>query len=427
MKYELISIQIFTIGDILFILALNILEIKRTKNLITPFVLASIPFVVIFFISNFFLLDFEFPPITIRAQLFITFCLLILWLIGQLFAKFNLPPLKNVFSKFSEDFYRYESFLLLSSWIIIFIAIKYLLVIFRQHGGFAYFGDPMYEKQMTMGLIAHLIQIAKVLFLFLIFIYKRARYKFLIICTLILLFFIIAANQVKYHLIFVIAMAFFFYIIEKPLKKQFRLFFFSGVAFFVIMNLFWIMLTLAWGTFGLSNKGVWEFFVKQTMNYFVTSPMVLNTWLSHPGVKPSWTLLTVFINIFNFVVGNPIKINVVPLVNLYFQQTAPNLYSNVGTAFGVYYLIGGLPFTVFMTILTGGISYILYFYSLKKYNPILIYFNLLFLVFWILSFFVQYFTLLSIYEMTVIFILFILGFKIFNKLQKLINSYKINE
>jgi hypothetical protein len=119
-------------------------------------------------------------------------------------------------------------------------------------------------------------------------------------------------------------------------------------------------------------------------------------------------------NIVKVLFGDPAIIELVPYVSNGFLQTAPGLTSNVGTSFGVYYMIGGYPFTLFMTILLAFCSYFFYFLSSVKRNPIILYLNFLFLTLCMMSFYGQYFTTLTLYEMSFIFILLTLTFQIIN-------------
>jgi len=427
MKPEIINIQITTVAFSLFFLLLSWVEVKRLKSVITPFVVAAIPFIIILLLVNFVLIDFQFPPVTMRSQLFIASCLFLVWLSGfvvsGLFKNIS-PSINKIFFKFAEEFNRFDMVLIIIAWIIAFIILHKAIVLFKQHGGFAYFGNQEYENEMIVGVVAHLVQLGKVVFIFLIFIFNKSKHKFLMFVTLFLLGIAIASIQVKYHIMFVIFIAFLFYNIGKPVKNQIKILAISALALFLIMNIFWFTLTIAWGTFGFSKAGVWEFFFKQTLNYFVTGPMVLDTWLSHPAIKPDWTLLVVVLNFYYFITGSLVRISAVPLVNMYFQQTAPGLYSNVGTAYGVYYLIGGLPLTFAMVIMVSILSYVFYFKSIRSYSPYLIFLNLLFLTMGVLSFFVQYFTLLSTYEAIVLFFALVIFFRLIIYLNDLIKKTK---
>lgn len=424
MKSDILILQVTTVWISIIFSILIWIEVKRLKNMITPFVFATIPFILIFILNNFVLIYFRFPPISLKSQLFISFCLLVIFLVGYLVSKFYkriTPESKQVFQGFADEFNKFVPFIIGLSWFVIVMVIHRSMSLMTAHGGFSYFGNQEYEDQMIVGFVAHLVQLGKVCFLLLIFTFRKSRFKIISLITLIFLGIAIASVQVKYHIIFIILMAFLFYTFNKSVKKQIRILVISGLLIFILFNAFWIMLTLAWGTFGFSRSGVWEFLLKQTLNYFVTGPIVLNTWLTHPAVKPDWTLLIVFLNFFYVIIGNPLRLSAVPLVNLNFQQTAPGLYSNVGTAFGVYYLIGGFSFTIFMVILSALLSYIFYFSMIKKYNPYFLFLTLLFLTFNLLSFFVQYFTLLSTYEITVLFFGFILFFRLIKYSNKLIN------
>jgi len=133
-------------------------------------------------------------------------------------------------------------------------------------------------------------------------------------------------------------------------------------------------------------------------------------------------MFIVFKNIFNVIFGDPKRIELIPYVTHGFIETAPGITSNIGTSFGVYYLIGGYPFTLFMTALLSIFTYIFYYKSFRSTKPFWIYLNLIFLTSGMLSFFGQYFTTFAIYEMTAIFFIFIFIFRVLNHIHPPMNS-----
>ena len=180
-----------------------------------------------------------------------------------------------------------------------------------------------------------------------------------------------------------------------------------------------MLLSFFWNTFSFSNTGLWKFFGRTFLNYFVTGPIILDNWMNFPGVKPDWTLFTVFINTEHVLLGISNMINPIQLVSLPFVSVIPDIASNVGTSLGTYFLIGGYPFTYFMTILFGIVVYYTYFAAYTQKKVIVIFLTCFFLTLLTLSFFVQYFTLLSTYEFPVFFIGLILIFNFYLKLKEI--------
>jgi len=397
---------------------LTVFDKRRLNTILTPFTVTAWPFVIISLLVNFVLVFLQFKPMTLRVHFFILANLLILWLSGFVLAFFvnggnqrlDETPLSAIFKVFAS----YELFLVTVSWLIIVVTLYRAYSLLRIYGGFTFLGDYRFEELMIVGPVAHLVQVGKVCFLLLCFIYKNSKHKVLIWLTLAGLFIAIAAIQVKYHLLWLLIIAYFFYYLEKPVKQQVKNLLLVMFSVIVIMNLFWILLTLAWGTFSISSRGIHEFLIKQTMNYITTGPVALDQWLSHGDCKPEWTLLLVFLNLKNVIMGNPLRLSGLNYVNLGFIETGPGLSSNVGTAYGVYYLIGGWVFTLFMTTIVSLFSYWIFYKTRQRKNPYLVFFNLLALTLGVLTFFVQYFTLLSLYEMTAIYMFLIAVFQFLN-------------
>ncbi len=414
--------QIAALGFAMLNIFFIILESHHIKKLITPYSLTALPFIVIVLISNFFLIDLDFPPITLRTQFFIQVQLLIFvfasFSISQFFDLDKIPGSKK-YSKPADEFSSNVLLLIALSWFSILIIFRKVLSLFSAHGGWIYFGDPEYELQMISGFHAHITQLAKVCFIFLVMIYKKANYKKAILITLAGLFFAVAIIQIKYHILWLVLMAFIFINAEETPKKQIKNLAWAGFVLLLIFNLFWIALKIAWGNFGFSNVHVYEYIAKQTANYLATGSMLLDNWLNHPNVRPDWTVITVLKNIHNLIVGNRIMYDFVPMVSLGFTRIGPGISSNVGTAFGTYYIIGGWWLTLAYSIITSIVYYIIYFISYTRYNLISIFFNLLFLTITTLTFFGTYYNSLSTYEMPIVFILLVLMLKLINHLKEI--------
>ena len=412
------TVQLPSLVFFLTILSLTIYDARRLKTIITPFTVAAWPFALISLVTNFLLGYLRFPPMTMRVHAFVLINLIIIWLVGYVFS--NVYSIKGV-STLSIDikaifkpFVRYQYFLMTLSGILSLIVFYRVYSLINQFGGWWFFGDERYEEMMIIGPMSHMVQVAKVCFLLLFFIYPHSKRKFFIIITLVGLLVSIAFLQVKYHLIWLMIIGFLYLNIPKKLSEQMKGVLKISLLVFLMMNAFWISLTFAWGTFSLQNEGVRDYLINNSINYFVSGPILLERWLDWPNIKPDWILLNVFQNIINMLMGNPARVDFIPLISHGFLETAPGLVSNVGTSFGLYYMIGGYCFTLFITTLIAIISYWFYFKSVQTRNPILIYFNLIFLTIRMMNFYGQYFTTISLYEMTLFFVLFIGSFEILN-------------
>ena len=425
----MVVIQLASIVFLLTVLSLTLFDKSRLNTILTPFTITAWPFVIIIILVNFILIHFQFPAVTLRVQIFILVNVLILWVIGFIsyyFTEYQKPEKpKIIYSDVFREFARFDLFLIILANTLVVIILFHTYSILQKHGGWAFIGDERFERMLIVGPVAHLVILAKVTFLLLFFIYKNSRYKIFIIITLTGLFFSIASIQVKYHLFWMFIIGFLYNTLSKSPQKQLKSVLNIALILFLLMNMFWIILTLAWGTFDVANMGIWEFLAKQFLNYFVAGTIVLDQWLNWGNIRPDWTLFIVFMNFYYVIMGNPFRINFVPYVSNGFLETAPGIYGNVGTSYGVYYLIGGYPLTLVMTIAIGLITYLIFYKSRTTGGPILLYFNMLSLTLALLTFFGQYFTLLPFYEMTAFFLIIIVIFKVINKAYELRVNYKI--
>ena len=327
----------------LMVLILTVFDTRRLHTIITPFTVAAWPFVIISLTTNFLLGYIGFPAMSMRAHVFLLINLIIIWIVGYIFSgiyqinksPFHSSDVKVIF----RPFVKFQYFLMILSIILSLVVLYRVYSLINQFGGWWFFGDERFEEMMIVGPVAHLIQIIKVCFLLLLFIFPHSKRKIFIIPVLIGSLVTIYFIQVKYHLIWLIVFGFLYLSISKKLSGQLK-----GVALLsflviLIMNIFWLGLTFAWGTFSVKSTGMKEYLLYNSINYFVSGPILLDRWLNWPGIKPEWTLLTVFYNIGNILIGNPYRIDFIPLTSHGFLETAPGITSNVGTAFGVYFIM----------------------------------------------------------------------------------------
>ena len=406
-----------------FTVGLTIFEKRNFNNIITPFTVIAWPLTVISVIANLIVVKFGFLPVTVKANLFILINLFLIWLIGVfLYNLFGKPlEMKNYLNGFSnlKDF---RGIIIFFSWIVIFVSLLKVFTILTSQG-IDYIATQEYEDQMSRGIAAHLINIGEVLLILLVIISDKIKKNWLYYLTILCLGLSIISVMVKYPIIWTVLIILFIKNLSKPAKVQIKKF--SYIALFVIFVFFlnFAILFSGWGTFSFENKRMWVLISGWFFNYLFSGPMLLDKWMELAYSKPWWTIFTVFKNFINVVIGNPERLNSTYLVSPGFMRVSPDFLSNVGTSFGTYYLIGGFTFTVLATIIFAFFSYYFYFKSFHSRNKVVIFINALFLVMGTLSFFGQYFTLISFYELTFIYMV-LLG--IFEIVLKIKNAKPIN-
>ncbi len=417
----------FSICFILIIFSLTIIEKKRLNTILTPFTVCTWPFLVIVALNNFLLRYLDFYPVSNRVQMFLLCNFITIWIVGFFtFYKYKdnisykRPDLFHAFS----DLAKYQPVIITISLITIIITIIKVSNLISSMGGIYSFTSQEFEDEMVSGIGAHFIEVGKICFILLVFTYKSSHKKIYSLLTLIGLFLAIAIIQVKYHAVWVLLITFFFLNFNHKIKRQLKNVIIIGVILIVIMNLFWIFLLSIWGSIG-TESGT-EYLRKHTFIYFVSGPIILNYWLDFASIKPDWTILSVFLNFKNVILGNPTRINPVPLTSIGFLEAAPGHISNIGTSFGVYYLIGGFLFTIFTTLILSFLNYIFYFKSMYTNNKLYIFLNLLFLTITSLNSFGQYFTALSLYETIILFAIFLFIFSLLNKSYELIKLHSFS-
>jgi len=396
------------------ILGMTVFEKRRLKTIITPFSLSAWPLVFIIMVVNFLLVKMGFYIVTPRAIMFLLANLLTIWIIGIIFSYiYNNDTIQSLNDIFLP-YVKFEKILIVLSWvvnIVVFLKVKNLLA---KYGGLSFLGDYKFEEMITRGPQAHLSQFGKVTFLLLSFIYPMADHKKTILLTLFGLIVMFFTLQVKYNLIGVLIMVFIYYNFTKPIKKQIYSILEFCLLAFIIMALFLMVLTIFWGTFTVSKQSVWLFLSKNLLSYFFASPIVLDNWLDHALVQPDWTLLLLFKNIINRIMGNPLIYSSFDYVDLNFSEVANDVFSNVGTSYGTYFIIGGWIFSLFMSAVISSMSYFIYSSTKKKPSPVNVFLCMTLLNIAFFSFFGQYYTFLSYYEMIVFYIITIKVMDIYN-------------
>lgn len=396
------------------ILAMTIFEKRRLNTIITPFSVSAWPLVFIILVVNFLLVKIEFDIVTPRAILFLLANLFIIWLIGIIFSYIHnndrIQSLNDIFL----PYVKFEKILIVLSWvvnIVVFLKMKNLLA---KYGGLSFLGDYRFEEMINSGPEAHISQFGKITFLLLSFIYPMAKYKKTILITLFGSIVMLFMLQSKYNLIGVLVIVFIYYNFTKPVKKQISSILKFSLLTLMIMALSLITLTIFWGTFKVSKQSVWLFLSKNLLSYFFSSPIVLDKWLDHAFVQPDWTLLLLFKNIINRIVGNPLVYSSLDYVDLNFSEVAKDVYSNVGTSYGTYFIIGGWIFSLFMSTVISSLTYFVYYSTKKKPNPVNVFLCMTLLNIALFSFFGQYFTFLPYYEMIIFYIVTIKVMDIYN-------------
>lgn len=404
---------------LLIVLFLTIWEKRYYNCLFTPFNVTAWPFVIISVVVNLFAVRIKFLPVSVRVNFFILVNLIIIWVVGYLIYHFNKVPLQRIdtYAIFSP-FKIFRPFLIVLSWIVIILVGMRVSSILSKEG-LSYIGTDKFERMMIVGYSAHLSQLAKVLLILFVLSIWNSRKTILDYVTIFALVLVVLSLMVKYHLIWVILIIFFIKNFNLSYRKQVRKIQTISLIVVVVFILNYLILIFSWRTFSAANPKMWNFIFSLLLNYLMSGPIVLDRWLDLAYTKPWWSLFIVPMNLINVVVGDPERLNAVRFVSVGWLRVAPDLYSNVGTSFGVYYIIGGFPLTFLSTIVISFISYLIFTWSYKTKDAIIIFLNALFLTLGILSFFVQYFTLLSTYEITFFYIVLIGVFKFILKVKSL--------
>lgn len=396
------------------ILAMTVFEKRRLNTIITPYSVSAWPLVFIILVVNFLLVRMGFDIVTPRVIFFLFANLLAIWLIGTIFSYIYKDNRIQSFNDIFLPYVKFEKILIVLSWvvnIVVFLKVKNLLT---KYGGLSFLGDYKFEEVINSGPEAHLSQFGKVTFLLLSFIYPMAKHKKTILITLFGLIVMLFMLQVKYNLIGVLVIVLIYYNFTKPIKKQIYNIFKFSLLTLIIMALSLIALTVFWGTFAVSKQSVWLFLSKNLLSYFFSSPIVLDKWLDHAFVKPDWTLLLVFRNIINRIVGDPLVYSALDYVDFDFIEVANDVDSNVATSYGTYFIIGGWTFSLFMSTIISFGTYFVFSNANRKPSPINIFLCMTLLNIAFFSFFCQYFTLLPYYEMIVFYIFTIKVMDIYN-------------
>ncbi len=402
-------LQLETLGVVFAALLLMVEEVRRVGRLITPFTLMVVPFQVILLLMNFVLIYHGYPAITEKVMVFLLAQFIVFWLLGRMvfeiagkprFLDFNYANLENQLARFTPVFL---GLALISALIIIMKA----LLLLRSHGGITYYAHPHYEKFMNRGFSAHLIQLAKVNLFLLIITYRPFKKKWIIWIVTAVVLVALALVQVKYHILHLLLMGLLYFSLNRSIKNQFKILATAAVLLFVIFNIFLFLVAQAAGI--TDNRILIQAIQRYSVNYLASGTISLDIWMAHSNVMPEWAPIVTFKNIFNAILGNPYRYNIVRVVSLDFMDVGPGLITNVGTAFGPFFLIGGWRLAWAYTIFSAFLFYGVYFTAGSRKHILLVFLNLLFLVFSTFTFFVQYILLLSTLEMPIILMLLVGG------------------
>jgi hypothetical protein len=399
------------------VLLLTVIEKKNYNCLFTPFSVTAWPFAIISLIVNLIAVRMQFLPVSVRANFFILVNLILIWIVGSIMYHLSSrPSIRGSFHEVFAQFKQFKPFLIVLSWMVIIgVAIRIQKILGEE--GIQFIGNSKFENMMIVGYAAHLVQLGKVLLILLVLSIWKSPKKLLDYVTIVGLVIVIMSVMVKYHLIWVILIIFFIKNIDLPYQKQLKKIIIISSLVVLIFVFNFVVLFLSWKTLSVTNPEMWNFIFSWLFNYIMSGPIVLDRWIDLAFSKPWWSLFIVPINVINVVIGDPERLNAVRFVSGGWTRIAPELFSNVGTSFGVYYLIGGIPFTFLSTILISVMSYLTFIWSYTTKNPIVIFLTALLLTLGILSFFVQFFTLLSLYEVIFFYTILVSLFSFFIKLK----------
>ncbi len=415
------SLQLITLGAVVLLMGLVALEMWRLKRLVSPLVMLVLPFIFIFSITNFVLINMKFPAIPVKTIIFLTAQFLLFWLVGVILRQFFPGDFLSKAVDYSsvEKFYsRFTPVFIFLGVVSALIIVRKALGLFAEHGGFNYFAHSDYEKQMTRGVASHFIQLAKVSFFMLVVTYRQVRYKLILWIVFLVMALAIALVQIKYHVLHLLFMVILYFALTKPFKQQVKILLTAAMTLLIVFNLFWIILASIGGIQDLEllKKIIFRYMV----NYLASGTMLLHHWMEMQDVKPDWALLVTLKNMWNAVVGNPMRYNMVQTTSADFMWVAPGIISNVATAYGPFFLIGGAITAWAYTFVSAGLYYGVYYLSLIYRSAWLIFMNLLFLVFALFTFFGLYFLSPSTIEMPVLLALLIGGIHLWVKIRRIL-------
>ncbi|MEL6820377.1 MAG: O-antigen polymerase [Calditrichota bacterium] len=398
------------------VLMLTIAESRRLGSLLTPFTTIAWPLAAISLIVNAVAVHMDFFPVTPRVNYFILLNLFLIWMVGYVMTPrqgepFQRPDYQSIFSEFR----RFKPILIALSWVVIAIVFQRVLSLLAAKDWW-FIASEEFEELIVLGLAAHMVQLAKVLVILLITILWNQKKSWLDKITITCLILCIIAIKVKYHLIWTVLIIFFIknLMLERNLQLRKMLVIVSSVICIFIAN--YLFMFFAFTEFSFGNQGMWRFIIGWLFNYLLSGPILLDKWMELSFTEEWWVPFIVFLNIKNVITGNPERLSGVTNVNPGFDYVSPEYISNVGTSFGAYYLIGGFFFTLLSSVLIAIAAYYFYYKIRQKPGPIVIFIASVFLTMTTLSFFGQYFTLLSVYEMTAFYIILVSLFKSINYL-----------
>ncbi len=413
-------LQIETLGVIVAGVLLIVEEVRRLGKIITPLTLMVTPFLVVLFLMNFVLIYYNYPTVTEKVMVFLLIQFVIFWIIGQIIFNISGRPrrLQFDFSDVEQQLVKFTPVIIGLAILSAIVIIHKSLTLFQAHGGVTYYAHPKYEKFMNRGASAHFIQLAKVCLFLLTVVYRPYRKKWLLWGVFGLLVVSLTLVQVKYHILLMLLMIILYFSLNKNIKGQFKMLLGSAILLVIIFNIFWFVIAQA---AGVSDTRVLKMAIlRYTVNYLASGTISLDIWMAHANVMPEWAPFVTIKNIINTILGNPYRYNLVRVVSLDFMDVGSGLITNVGTAFGPFYLFGGWSLAWAYTIVTGILYYGLYFLSARYKNAFVLFLNLLMLVFSTFTFFVQYFLLLSTMEMPVLLLLLLGAFSMWNFTERLI-------
>ncbi len=386
-------------------------EVKRFKMIVTPAVFFTAPFLFIILVTNFLLVYYQYPPVSLRVMWFLAGQALIIWLLGRALERYfsrDTSHLKSAVDRLAEFYARYALIFIGLGLLAALFIIGKAFYLFMSHGSWHYFGHSDYEKVMSQGIIAHLIHLDKISCFFLVLIYKKSKRSFRVLYWLVFLlsFFALALVQIKHHILHLILLMFLLLIITRNGREQLKSLATGFVLIVAVFSSFWVI--LAYLSHIEQTSKIMNILAKYFVNYLFSGTMNLDLWMRHSYVLPQWSPLVTFRNLFHVLMGNPRIYSNVYYLSMDFSYIAPATISNVATAYGPFFLIGGWPFAVFYSIFIGALSYLFFYFSLIKSNVFVLFMNLILLVYLLFSFFGAYVLFISFYEVPIQLFLIIL-------------------
>jgi hypothetical protein len=328
------------------------------KTYLTPFIVLSVPFLIVTLLAYSIGPFFGFYPLSYKVVMIWIIYLFLFWVFGSFLFIATLGKSvirKRPFNPLPEK-YSLRNLLYQSSWLIIFIIVLKLVVTIKKFKGFYIWHDD-FSNYFNSGLSGHLLTFAILLLIyFAIVIRKGEKGMLLIIVSILFLLFI---YQVKTWIFIPAFAVIFYYFIEK------RFFIKPKNLILIVLSAYIIFLLVYYPASGFSSKYfvvsyTYTFIFKHILFYLFSGVLALSQNIIK-GIKTNvdpTLVISPFINLYNYFISHH---HMHPIVSefFYFIDIEKKDHSNVATFFGTLIIYSGFFWTGIYTILISTSMYFL--------------------------------------------------------------------